>query len=73
MEGRLDLIRLRPTRANGQPAFAVFVEESPGEPARAYGMMVLALQGDRIAGITGFAAYPELFPRFGLPSELQPS
>jgi RNA polymerase sigma-70 factor (ECF subfamily) len=73
MEGRLDLIRLRPTRANGQPAFAVFVEESPGEPARAYGMMVLALQGDRIAGITGFAAYPELFPRFGLPSELQAS
>ena len=32
MEGRLDLIRLRPTRANGQPALAVFVEEAPAEP-----------------------------------------
>jgi RNA polymerase sigma-70 factor (ECF subfamily) len=70
MEGRLDLIRLRPTRANGQPALAVFVEESPTEPARAYGMMVFAVEGDQIAGITGFADYPELFPRFGLPTEL---
>jgi hypothetical protein len=32
--------------------------------------MVFALAGDRIAGITGFAGYPALFPLFGLPSEL---
>jgi hypothetical protein len=28
MEGRLDLIRLLPARANGQPALAAFVQES---------------------------------------------
>jgi RNA polymerase sigma-70 factor, ECF subfamily len=69
-EGRLDLIRLEPTRANGQPAFAIFVQDSPEEPFRGYGMLVFAIQGDRIAGITGFADYPELFPRFGLPDEV---
>ncbi len=70
MEGRLELIQLRPTRANGQPALAAFVQERPGEPFRAYGIMVFALDGDRIAGITGFAGYPELFPLFELPSKL---
>jgi RNA polymerase sigma-70 factor, ECF subfamily len=70
MDGRLELIRLRPTRANGQPALAAYVQESAGEPFRAYGIMVLALDGDRIAGITGFAGYPELFPVFELPAEL---
>ena len=33
-------------------------------------MMVFALDGDRIARITGFAGYPELYPVFGLPMEL---
>ena len=33
-------------------------------------MMVFAIDDDRIAGITGFADYPELFPRFGLPTEI---
>jgi RNA polymerase sigma-70 factor (ECF subfamily) len=70
MEGRLDLIRLRPTRANGQPALAAYVQESPGAPFRAYGLMVFALRADRIAGITGFARYPELFPLFELPTDL---
>ena len=70
MDGRLDLIRLRPTRANGQPALAAFVQEEPGAPFRSYGIMVFALDGDRVAGITGFAGYPELFPVFELPSEL---
>jgi RNA polymerase sigma-70 factor, ECF subfamily len=70
MEGRLDLIRLRPTRANGQPALAAYVQESPAGPFRAYGIMVFALDGDRIGGITGFAGYPELYPAFGLPDEL---
>jgi RNA polymerase sigma-70 factor (ECF subfamily) len=70
MDGRLDLIRLVQARANGQPALAAFVQESAAEPFRAYGMMVFALDGDRLAGITGFARYPELFPLFGLPTEL---
>jgi RNA polymerase sigma-70 factor, ECF subfamily len=70
MDGRLQLIRLRPTRANGQPALAAYVEEDPGGRFRAYGIMVFALEGERIVGITGFAGYPELFPRFVLPAEL---
>lgn len=57
-------------RRNGQPALAAFVQESPAEPFRAYGIMVFAVDGDRIAGITGFAGYPELFPLFELPAEL---
>jgi RNA polymerase sigma-70 factor, ECF subfamily len=70
MDGRLELIRLQPTRANGQPALAAYVQESEGEPFRAYGIMVFAVDGDRIGGITGFAGYPELYPVFELPSEL---
>ena len=70
MDGRLDLIRLVPTRANGQPTLAAYVQDSPAEPFRAYGLMVFALDGDRIAGITGFARYAELFPVFDLPTEL---
>jgi RNA polymerase sigma-70 factor, ECF subfamily len=70
MDGRLDLIRLRPTRANDQPALAAYVQEAPAKPASAYGIMVFALQADRIAGITGFAGYPELYPAFELPKEL---
>jgi RNA polymerase sigma-70 factor, ECF subfamily len=68
MDGRLELIRLQPTRANGQPALAAYVQESEGEPFRAYGIMVFAVDGDRIGGITGFAGYPELYPVFELPS-----
>jgi len=70
MDGRLDLIRLLPTRANGQPTLAAYVQESRAEPFRAYGIMVFAVDRDRIAGITGFAGYPELFPVFDLPTEL---
>jgi RNA polymerase sigma-70 factor, ECF subfamily len=70
MDGRLDLIRLLRTRANGQPTLAAYVQEAAGEPFRAYGLMVFAVEGDRIAGITGFAGYPELFPAFGLPAAL---
>jgi RNA polymerase sigma-70 factor, ECF subfamily len=73
MDGRLDLIGLRPTRANDQPALAAYVQESPVEPFRAYGIMVFAVGGDRIAGITGFAGNPELFPVFELPDQLAPS
>jgi RNA polymerase sigma-70 factor, ECF subfamily len=70
MAGRLDLIRLLPTGANGQPALAAYVQEPDAAPLGAYGIMVFAIDGDRIAGITGFAGYPELFPAFGLPTEL---
>ncbi|HEY4622005.1 MAG TPA: RNA polymerase subunit sigma-70 [Gaiellaceae bacterium] len=64
--GALERIRLVPTRANGQPAVAAYMD---GE---AYGVMVFALEGESVASITGFAGYPELFPELGLPLELEP-
>jgi RNA polymerase sigma-70 factor, ECF subfamily len=68
LEGALDRTRLLSARANGQPAVAVyFPDESGGH--RAYGLMVLVLEGDRIAEIVGFAD-ASLFPGFGLPVEL---
>jgi RNA polymerase sigma-70 factor (ECF subfamily) len=73
MGGRLDLIRLRPTRANGQPALAAYVQETPGGPYRAYGIMVFAVASRKIAGITGFAGKPDLYPFFGLRLQLPAS
>jgi RNA polymerase sigma-70 factor (ECF subfamily) len=68
LEGALDRTRLLATRANGQPAVAVyFPDESGGH--RAYGLMVLVLDDDRIGEIVGFAD-PSIFPAFGLPTEL---
>ncbi len=64
--GALERIRLLPTRANGQPALAAYMEDDTGSH-QAYGVMVFALDGDEVASITGFAGYPELFPELGLP------
>jgi RNA polymerase sigma-70 factor (ECF subfamily) len=71
MEGNLDRIRLVPTRANGQPALAAYAQEEVGGQFRAYGVMVFAIEGDRISGIVGFPRQPELFTRLGLPTELR--
>jgi RNA polymerase sigma-70 factor (ECF subfamily) len=73
LEGRLDRIRLRPTRANGQPALAAFADEEGAGRFDAYGLMVFAVDGERIAGITGFPRRPDLFERLGLPTALTPS
>jgi RNA polymerase sigma-70 factor (ECF subfamily) len=70
MEGRLDRIRLLAARANGQPALAAYAEDEPVGTYRAYGVMVFAIEGDKIVGITGFARQPELFVRLGLPIEV---
>jgi RNA polymerase sigma-70 factor (ECF subfamily) len=70
MDGDLARIRLVPTRANGQPALAAYAQERDGGTYGAYGVMVFAIDGDRIAGITGFPRRPELFTRLGLPTEL---
>jgi RNA polymerase sigma-70 factor (ECF subfamily) len=67
LDGRLDRIRLRPARANGQPALAAYAENDETGEHEAYGVMVFAIDGDRIAGITGFARQPALFLRLGLP------
>jgi RNA polymerase sigma-70 factor (ECF subfamily) len=72
LEGRLDLIRLLPARANGQPALAAYAADPDSGRYAPYGVMVLAVEGDRITGITGFPDRPDLFVRLGLPLDLAP-
>jgi RNA polymerase sigma-70 factor (ECF subfamily) len=62
-------LRLVPTRANGQPAFGCYLPDAHAAIARAYGLLVLTLQGERISAITWFADLG-VFPRFGLPRTL---
>lgn len=57
--------RLVTTRANGQPAFGVYVRDPHAAVFHAYGMLVLTLAGDRIARMTRFDN--SLLDRFGLP------
>ena len=59
-------LRLVPTRANGQPAFGCYFPCPQTDIARAYGLMVLTLEGSNIAEITFFAD-SSVFPQFGLP------
>lgn len=73
LDGRLDRIRLVPTRANRQPALAAYADEHGDGVFEAYGVMVFAIRGDRIDGITGFARQPALFTRLGLPIRLAAS
>jgi RNA polymerase sigma-70 factor (ECF subfamily) len=58
--------RLVPTRANGQLAFGAYLR-APAKPedARANGLLVLTLRGDRIQAMTRFTS--GVLPRFGLP------
>ncbi len=56
-------LQLRPTRANGQPAFGCYLH------SRAWGMLVLTLSGEQIAEITAFSD-PSLITRFGLPRQI---
>jgi RNA polymerase sigma-70 factor (ECF subfamily) len=53
--GRLDQIRLVPASANLQPALAAYSRGDDGKH-RPYGLMVLQIEGDLIAGIVGFPA-----------------
>jgi RNA polymerase sigma-70 factor (TIGR02960 family) len=64
--GALDRFRLVATRANGQPAFACYLRDRQAPIARAYGMMVLTLEGRRVSAVTGFPD-TSVFPLFGLP------
>ncbi len=61
--------RLVPTRANGQPAFGHYLQDPQAPIARASGLLVLTLEGDRIAAITRFGDGGVL-ARFGLPRTL---
>src|SRR5262249_6102527 len=60
--------RLIATRANGQPAFGVYVHDPVTGVAHANGMLVLTLAGRRIRAVTGFDN--SVLPLFGLPRTL---
>jgi RNA polymerase sigma-70 factor (ECF subfamily) len=60
--------KLLPTRANGQPALAFYVVDAVTGAARAGGILVLTLSGERVSAITRFEA--GLMDRFGLPRTL---
>jgi RNA polymerase sigma factor (sigma-70 family) len=68
--GALERFRLVPTRANGQPAFGCYMRDPHTPIAHAYGLMVLTLRGDRVAGLAGFAD-TAVFAAFGLPRTLK--
>jgi RNA polymerase sigma-70 factor (ECF subfamily) len=58
--------RLVPTRANGQPAFAVYLPDPMTRMSRAFGFLVVTLAGRQISAITRFdnaVLAPFGFPR----------
>jgi RNA polymerase sigma-70 factor (TIGR02960 family) len=59
---------LAPTRANGQPAFGVYVR-SPAGASHGSGLIVLAVDGERISAMTRFEK--SVLPWFGLPATLE--
>jgi RNA polymerase sigma-70 factor (ECF subfamily) len=60
--------RVLATRANGQPAIAVYLLDPQSSIAYARGLLVLALSGDRVSAITHFRS--DVLSRFGLPATL---
>lgn len=62
--------KLVPTAANGLPAFGHYKPAGPGEPLRPWALLVLEIQGDRIAAWNAFLDTENLFPLFDLPPEL---
>jgi RNA polymerase sigma-70 factor (ECF subfamily) len=61
-------LALVPTRANGQPAFASYLDPAPGRPRLGTGLTVLTLAGDRIDALVKFDS--GVLPAFGLPRAL---
>ena len=57
--------RVVPTRANGQPAFGLYMADPHASVYRAYGLQVITTAGDHITVITCFNT--NVMSRFGLP------
>ncbi len=57
--------RVVPTRANGQPAFGLYLADPHASVYRAYCLLVITTAGDHIAAITSFST--NVMTRFGLP------
>jgi RNA polymerase sigma-70 factor (ECF subfamily) len=62
-------LRLVPTSANGQPAFAVYEQRAVDGVWTAHSLHVLTLEQDSISALTAFLD-PRLLEPFGLPSTL---
>ncbi|MQA86010.1 MAG: sigma-70 family RNA polymerase sigma factor [Streptosporangiales bacterium] len=62
-------LRVVATRANTQPAFGCYLQLPHRQITRAYGMLVLTLQGNRISVVT-WLSDTAVFPHFGLPRTL---
>jgi len=60
--------RVLPTRANGQPALGVYLPDPHTGVFRAYALLAITVDGDRVSAITGFEN--DVMPRFGLPRTL---
>jgi RNA polymerase sigma-70 factor (ECF subfamily) len=60
--------RVVPTRANGQPAFGLYLADPHASVYRAYSLLVITTAGDHITVITGFNT--NVMTRFGLPRTL---
>ncbi len=62
-------MRLLEAHANGGPAFAAYLQEPSGNRFRAFALLVIAGDGDRIGHIAAFVD-PRVLARFELPLEL---
>jgi RNA polymerase sigma-70 factor (ECF subfamily) len=63
-------LRHLPARANGQPAVGWYLWDEERAVYLPASLEVLTLEGDQVREIHAFV-FPELFPEFGLPTELQ--
>lgn len=61
--------RLVPSRANGQPAYGCYLQDSHAPIVRAHGLLVLNLEGDQIFAVTRLVDSAVL-PPFWLPRTL---
>jgi RNA polymerase sigma-70 factor (ECF subfamily) len=60
--------RLLQTRANGQPAFALYLNAPHAGVLHASGLLVITLSGRRVSAMTMFGT--SVLARFGLPRTL---
>lgn len=63
--------RVLPTRANGQPALAMYARDPGAAIYRALGLLVVSIAGERVSAITRFDT--TLFAQFGLPRTIPAS
>ena len=67
--GGFEELKLFPTRANNQPAVAMYLPDPCAPIWRASSLVVLTLRGDRVCALTRFGDH-SLLARFGFPRTL---